>query len=71
MEKLQITHNTKMLDDLFLLHEEISSDLEYFKLSHKNFDYNIQLLIGENDYKIIIDIKNASRTAIDDKESGS
>lgn len=71
MEKLQITHSTKMLYDLFLLHEDISSDLEYFKISHKNFDYNIQLLIGENDYKIRIDRKNASGTTIDDKESGS
>ena len=71
MKMLQITYSTKMLDDLFLLHEDISSDLEYFKLSHKNFDYNIQLFIGENDYKIIIDIKNASGTTADDKESGS
>jgi hypothetical protein len=67
---MQITHIQKTLEDLFDLHKGLSEKLDVFQANHPEIEYNIQLFIGEKEHKIVIDISNANRTTIDDKETG-
>ena len=69
---MEIIRNVKTMDDLFNLHESLSSKLDAFKELHPEFDYHMQMFIGESDHKIIIDITgNADRITGNDSQTGS